>query len=216
MELNKYIGGQIKKLRENRGLNQEQFADVLETTKQTVSRYEKGDRKTSQDTLFLLSRKFNVELDYFFPPIDEVVKREYEPNFKYHYFDTPISAGAPDRVDGLTHTDTIELPDNLMGRYAGQRDIFITRVNGESMNRIIPDGSLIAVKPVEIHQIKDGDVIVYSDGGDYSVKRFYKRDDQLIFKPDSKNESFYDYITTIENTDLKIHGKVVIYIVELD
>lgn len=210
------MGQIIKMLRERNGWTQEQLGEKLGVQKAAINKYEKGNVENMKRRMILqLSEIFDVSPSYLLGS-ENVSTTNIQPNFKYHYFDTPISAGAPDRVDGLTHTDTIELPDNLMGRYAGQRDIFITRVNGESMNRIIPDGSLIAVKPVEIHQIKDGDVIVYSDGGDYSVKRFYKRDDQLIFKPDSKDESFYDYITTIENTDLKIHGKVVVYIVELD
>lgn len=210
------MGQIIKMLRERNGWTQEQLGEKLGVQKAAINKYEKGNVENMKRRMILqLSEIFDVSPSYLLGS-ENVSTTNMQPNFKYHYFDTPISAGAPDRVDGLTHTDTIELPDNLMGRYAGQRDIFITRVNGESMNRIIPDGSLIAVKPVEIHQIKDGDVIVYSDGGDYSVKRFYKRDEQLIFKPDSKDESFYDYITTIENTDLKIHGKVVVYIVELD
>ena len=210
------MGQIIKMLRERNGWTQEQLGEKLGVQKAAINKYEKGNVENMKRRMILqLSEIFDVSPSYLLGS-ENVSTANIQPNFKYHYFDTPISAGAPDRVDGLTHTDTIELPDNLMGRHAGQRDIFITRVNGESMNRIIPDGSLIAVKPVEIHQIKDGDVVVYSDGGDYSVKRFYKRDDQLIFKPDSKDESFYDYITTIENTDLKIHGKVVVYIVELD
>ena len=210
------MGQIIKMLRERNGWTQEQLGEKLGVQKAAINKYEKGNVENMKRRMILqLSEIFDVSPSYLLGS-ENVSTTNIQPNFKYHYFDTPISAGAPDRVDGLTHTDTIELPDNLMGKYAGQRDIFITRVNGESMNRIIPDGSLIAVKPVEVHQIKDGDVIVYSDGGDYSVKRFYKRDNQLIFKPDSKDESFYDYITTIENNDLKIHGKVVVYIVELD
>lgn len=197
---------------EQMNMSMSELARRVGTAKSALSRYINKEREFPLNKINEYAKALNVTPEYLLG----FDKKKVAPTFRYHYFDTPISAGAPDRVDGLTHTDTIELPDNLMGRYAGQRDVFITRVNGESMNRIIPDCSLIAVKPVEIHQIKDGDVIVYSDGGDYSVKRFYKSGDQLIFKPDSKDESFYDYITTIENTDLKVHGKVVIYIVELD
>ena len=103
-----------------------------------------------------------------------------------------------------------------MGKWAGQDDIFIMKVNGESMNNVMPHGSLIAVKPIEAHQIKDGDIVVYSDGGDYSVKRFYRDENRLIFRPDSSDPSFYDYVTDINNDELIIHGKVVVYIVELD
>ncbi|MDI5788751.1 S24 family peptidase [Bacillus licheniformis] len=46
------------------------------------------------------------------------------------------------------------------------------RINGDSMNRIMPHDSLIAVRPVPLSNLRDGDIVVYSDGGDYAVKRF--------------------------------------------
>ncbi len=67
MDLNVYIGNQIKTLRESRGMTQDQLADKLNTTRQTISRYENGDRKTNQDTLFALSKIFNVSVNHFFP-----------------------------------------------------------------------------------------------------------------------------------------------------
>ena len=210
----------LKYLRNKAKMEQMDLAKLLgRKSSSSISDWEKGRYTPKLGTLNEIAKVFNVNLDDMMekdlskPPSQRSPTLELR---KYNFYPTAISAGIPDHVAGISECNQIDIPDSIMGRHAGQRDIFITRVNGESMNRIIPDGSLIAVKPVEIHQIKDGDVIVYSDGGDYSVKRFYKRDDQLIFKPDSKNESFYDYITTIENTDLKIHGKVVIYIVELD
>ncbi len=68
MDLKKYIGIKIKELRIKKDINQEQLAELLGTTKQTVSRYEKGDRQANQDILFKLSDIFNVSVDYFFPP----------------------------------------------------------------------------------------------------------------------------------------------------
>lgn len=138
------------------------------------------------------------------------------PTSKYNHFDTPIAAGLPNYVDAITTADTIEIPDSIMGKHAGQSDIFITKVNGESMNRVIPNHSLIAVKPISLNNIKAGDVVVYSDNGDYSVKRIYKDGDKVIFRPDSHSDAFYDYITSVDNENLIIHGKVVVYIVELD
>lgn len=52
MDLKKYIGNQIKVFRKSTGLTQDELAQKLNTTKQTISRYEKGDRKANQDMLF--------------------------------------------------------------------------------------------------------------------------------------------------------------------
>ncbi|HFI0468111.1 TPA: helix-turn-helix domain-containing protein [Streptococcus suis] len=68
MGLNVYIGQKIKDFRKLAGMTQTDLAQRLETTKQTISRYEKGDRKPGQDTLFELTDIFKVSIDDFFPP----------------------------------------------------------------------------------------------------------------------------------------------------
>lgn len=69
MELNIYIGQKIKEFRTKAKMTQSDLASALDTTKQTISRYEKGDRKAGQDTLFALCDIFNVSIDDFFPAI---------------------------------------------------------------------------------------------------------------------------------------------------
>src|SRR5690625_1103788 len=105
-----------------------------------------------------------------------------------------------------------------MGKWAGHNDIYITRVNGESMNKVIPHNSLIAVRPVSSETLKNGDIVVYKYDSEYAVKRFYKQDNKVIFRPDSNDMSFTDLVIDLDRNDLdiKIKGKVVLYIVELD
>lgn len=194
-------------------MNQEQLAELLETTKQTVSRYENGERRADQDILFQLSSIFGVSIDDFFPEI-----KKPKTDSIYPHYSVGVSAGVPIEVDGITETETetIIIPDAMMGKWAGDRDIFIMHVNGESMNKVMPHGSMIAVKPVESSYLRDGDIVVYSDGTDYAVKRFYKQEDKLVFKPDSTVTDFYDQDYPIDSTEVVIHGKVVLYIVELE
>ena len=71
MDLKKYIGNQIKVFRKSTGLTQDELAQKLNTTKQTISRYEKGDRKANQDMLFSLCDIFGVSIDDFFPSTNE-------------------------------------------------------------------------------------------------------------------------------------------------
>lgn len=67
MELSNYVGTQIKKWRNIRGLGQDELAEKIGTTKQTISRYENGDRKANQDVLFELANVLNVSINEFFP-----------------------------------------------------------------------------------------------------------------------------------------------------
>ena len=69
MDLKKYIGNQIKLFRKSSGFTQDELAQKLNTTKQTISRYEKGERKANQDMLFSLCDILGVSIDDFFPSI---------------------------------------------------------------------------------------------------------------------------------------------------
>lgn len=71
MDLKKYIGNQIKTFRKSAGFTQDELAKRLNTTKQTISRYEKGERKANQDMLFQLCDIFNVSIDDFFPVLSK-------------------------------------------------------------------------------------------------------------------------------------------------
>lgn len=174
--------------------------------------------KAAIDSVVKLAKALNVSVEYLIGEDTSAsdVSIINESVSTYNYFPQSISAGIPLRVDGITEANEIEVPNSVLGRWAGHEDLFMMRVNGESMNKVIPDKSLIAVKPVELHQVKAGDIVVYSDNGDYSVKRMYQDNEKIIFRPDSHDTSFYDFVTSVDNANLKIHGKVVVYIVELD
>jgi transcriptional regulator with XRE-family HTH domain len=59
------VGQKIKELRKNIGLSQEELADGICTQAQ-ISKIEKGDVFPYASTLFLISRKLGVDVNYFF------------------------------------------------------------------------------------------------------------------------------------------------------
>lgn len=67
VQLQKFIGSKIKQFREEKKLTQEDVARALDTTRQTISRYESGGRGANQDVLFTLANLFNKKVDDFFP-----------------------------------------------------------------------------------------------------------------------------------------------------
>lgn len=68
MDINKFIGSKIREFRERKNVTQEELAEFLNTTPQTISRYEIGDRKANNDILFKLSDFFKISINDFFPP----------------------------------------------------------------------------------------------------------------------------------------------------
>ncbi|MFV0351661.1 MAG: helix-turn-helix domain-containing protein [Oscillospiraceae bacterium] len=54
----------LKELREIRGITQQQLADMLGIQRNTVSRYETGDREPDQATLVAIAKILNTSIDY--------------------------------------------------------------------------------------------------------------------------------------------------------
>lgn len=213
------VGERIRRRRKQLKLSVDDLAQKLDKNRATIYRYESDEIENMPLTILEpLAKALNVSPAYLMGWEQE---GEHKLSSEYRYYPVSISAGLPIEVDTITENDvdTISVPDSVMGKWAGSKEIFITRVNGESMNNIIPHNSLIAVKQVELSSLKDGDIVVYSDNHDYSVKRFYKdnQNERFIFRPDSSDNSFTDYtVPYSEAKHLRIHGKVVVYIVELD
>lgn len=209
----KKLGENIRKLRTSRGMTQQQLADVVGAKSYTtITKWESGDNAPRGGELVTLSKLFNVSVDSLLG-----IERKEQSAHDYHYLPTAISAGLPLDVEGITQAEKINIPDDMMGKWAGHSDIYVSRVNGASMNKVIPDGSLIAIKPVSLERLKDGDIVVYSYDNEYAVKRFYDQGDKIVFRPDSDDLSFTDQVIPKDSElDLSIKGKVVLYIVELD
>ena len=216
-----HIGARIKRMRDKRGKTLLEVANYLGVAEATVQRYESGSIKNLKlDTIAKLVSFLNVDPAYLMGWSDE---EPTELTTDYPYYPTKISAGIPTMLAEEVadyHVKTISIPDTIMGKWAAHKDIYTMRINGESMNGTIPHNALIAVKQVDLGALKDGDIVVYSNNRDYAVKRFYndKVNKKLIFRPDSTDIAFTDYTVPYDDAgdNLKIHGKVVMYIVELD
>lgn len=70
MSINKFIGSKIKEFRVKKNITQLELGEYLNTTSQTISRYENGERNTNPDILFILSNFFDISIDDFFPQKD--------------------------------------------------------------------------------------------------------------------------------------------------
>src|SRR5699024_1715337 len=170
------IGENIKKLRSSRGMTQQQLADVVGTkTYTTITKWEKGDNVPQGKDLIVLSNYFNVSVDSILGLSNEIKVANMN---EYKYFSESISAGLPLNVDGVTDAEKISIPDAVMGKYAGHKDIIISKINGDSMDKLMNDGSFIAIKQINnAEALNNGDIVVFSHNHEYSVKYFYKHDD---------------------------------------
>lgn len=214
------VSDNIKKLLEEKNLNQNELAKIAGVSESTVGKWVLKKSFPRMGAIEKIANYFDLPKSYILnesKPINLIEATQKMPLIDgYAYFPTAaISAGHPSTVEGVTQAEKISIADKIMGKYAGDKDVFITRINGDSMDKVIPDSSLIAVKPVTIDSLKDGDIVVFSNDHDYSVKYYYKHGDKIIFKPHSNNLRHHEQHYDLDD-DITIHGKVVTYIVNLD
>lgn len=211
-------GTKLRKLRDSIDKTQLELSKLLHVTKSTISMYERNERTPSPDILKKYSQLFDVSIDYLLGTPNDTVEMlgQAVTMNKYPYIDDYVSAGSPVNIEGMKDVPNIYVPDELLGSYAGSKRLFFLKVNGESMNKIIPNGSTIGVISYDsINDIKNGDIVVYStEDHSFAVKYFYKEKNELIFKPSSTYHYYYDKAFDI-NDNIRIIGKVVIYSVML-
>lgn len=214
------LSDNIRYFRKLRNLSQDEIAKRLGYKSfTTIQKWETGMAEPPVGKLYELADILRVSImDLLKDNLDAEEKLTVSTN-SYHYVPASVSAGALTTIDAINFMPTISIPDFMMGRYAGNKNILLMAVNGESMNSVIQNGSVIAILTnIELPDIHDGDIVVIKNGGDYTVKRFYndKQHQEFVFKPDSSDMAFRDIIFSYENTDdLYLIGKVVMYNVTL-
>lgn len=130
-----------------------------------------------------------------------------------------VAAGAIAEIEGVDvwNVETIDIPSVMLGRYANDDHLFSMYVNGDSMDKVIPSGSIIAVKTLEDNLYKDGDIVIFSHHGEYSLKRYRPSmiEGFVIFEPDSNNPDFKNIpinnSSLHEADEVSIYGKVIFY-----
>lgn len=78
LNITNYVANKIKYFREINNITQQELAESLNTTQQSIARYENGERKADQNTLFALANYFKISINDFFPPINSVEKEKNE------------------------------------------------------------------------------------------------------------------------------------------
>ena len=217
-ELARYIGNKIKEMRINQGKTQEELALALDTTKQSIGRYEKGLRRANQDLLFELADIFDCSINDFFPPIETMTSIESI----YNQLDQPRKVKVYNFAEyqlreqnkkpqinivirGYVSAGTGEWLEETMEEVSYEGVIpehdFAVKVNGESMLPLFADGEIIFVKATS--EARDGQIIICQVNSEAYVKKL--SGNKLV----SLNKQ-YDDILISETDDFKIFGIVVL------
>ena len=210
-EIEKVVSENVKRLIDEYNLTHQDLATIADVSVSTVGKWILKKATPRMGAIQKISDHFQIPKSY-------ILEEEYyelpSNAIDFPYFPTSISAGLPLTVDG-TDATTISISDEVMGKYKNDKTVFFARINGDSMNNIMDDGTLIAIKPTPIETLQNGDIVVFSTEHEYSVKHIYKTPQAIIFKPNSTNDCHHEQHFSYDD-EIVIHGKVITYIINLD
>lgn len=214
------VGEMLKELRTNKNLSLDDVSKQLGIARQTLYKYETGIITNIPLTrIEELAKIYRVKPGYIMGWKDDSkleILGKVDVSSNYPYIPFSVAAGSPISIDGISDMPSITIPNYLLGKYANNSNVIIMRVSGESMNKIIPDNSLIGVlTDFDYRNLKNGDLVVFECNYEYSVKRFFDAGDKLIFKPDSSDPSFADIVVN-KDENTRIVGKVIMYSILVD
>jgi Zn-dependent peptidase ImmA (M78 family)/DNA-binding XRE family transcriptional regulator len=71
VDIKRVIGENLQKIKKDFGLNNQDLADIMGVTRQTVAKYLKGEQILDSAKLFKLSRHFNIPMKDFMIPVND-------------------------------------------------------------------------------------------------------------------------------------------------
>lgn len=219
------IKGFKKRLSEDRVAAEKATDEIIKNTYRTLmTRGQRGcfvysvDAETNAYLKSMALREHPVTAvlpdDYPGLPLRVLAEAEVRPYINaVPLYDLQVAAGGFSAAQTASDCAWVELPDAFTPR----KDLFVTRVVGESMNRRIPNGSWCLFKRTPAGT-RDGKVVLVelldrqdpASGGRYTVKiyRSEKRATEdswehvrILLKPDSTNAGFKDIVLEPSETE---------------
>lgn len=196
----------IRRLREQRGLTQEQLGKMVDVSRSTITQWERGWTTPRMGNVQLLAGALGVSTADIIadelPPSNAI--KPATPKPAYAPLLGRVHAGKAQEPDVLQ--DAIPVPYEIIHRHPQG---YFLQVEGDCMDNVYPEGCYILIDPEQ--RPSNGSIAVVSiDGADYVMRRLYRGANTLILSPDSHNAEYEDMVfaATTEHT-VEFHGTVV-------
>ena len=195
------IGENIKRLREEAGMSQEQLAEKLDKTRSAVSQYENGKIVPRMGVIEDLATIFSVSKSVIIG--EKYTGKGFSPVPLYGR----VAAGTP--IEMLVAEDIKEAPAKFTD---DDPDAYLVRVVGNSMSRRIQDGDFALVSPKYTEPNGHDMFLVTVNGDDATIKCVRVLENGIELVPDSYDPTYrpkvFDY--NMEDTPpIRIIGKIV-------
>lgn len=199
-------GANIKRLREQHGLTQEQLGKMVDVSRSTITQWERGWTTPRMGNVQLIAGALGVSTADIIadelPPSNAIKPTTAKP--AYAPLLGRVHAGKAQEPDVLQ--DAVPVPYEIIKRHPQG---YFLQVEGDCMDNVYPEDCYILIDPEQ--RPSNGSIAVVSiDGADYVMRRLYRGANTLILSPDSHNADHEDMVfaATTEHT-VEFHGTVV-------
>ncbi|WP_303250324.1 LexA family transcriptional regulator [uncultured Slackia sp.] len=204
------IGANIRRIRSNHDLTQEEFGKIAGVSAMAVSQWENGRAVPRMGAVQRISDALGV-------PKISIIGAEEDTN--RGIVPLPIKTAKTARVPlrGKVHAGTpvepetydqeyVDIPSRLLEE---DPDAYAAIAEGDCMNLIYPEGCVIVVSPRK--KPKNGSVAVVTiDGSDAVMREMYQTQDTLVLSPKSSNPEHKDIVIRSDDDHIvEFGGKVV-------
>ncbi|WP_245590288.1 helix-turn-helix domain-containing protein [Cohnella panacarvi] len=204
----------LRKFRSMKGLSKTELAKRVGVSDVMIGYWESGKNEPRMGKVEMIADVLGVSIDDLL--FEETPSgNNLPPNaipVKGKSWEVPlygsIAAGVP--LEMLRVEEYIEVPEAIAENHP---TAFLLKVNGDSMNKIVPNGAYALIDPSE--EVNNGDVAAVAvNGQDATLKRFYQLHNTIALEPDSYNPEhvakLYDS-NSEDSANLRLIGKMVWY-----
>ena len=193
------------------------FASKIDVPASSVySALDRGMKNTRTELTDKIYRELNIDWDT--ASIENYTGLKTKSQTKGSFVDVPlygsIAAGTP--IEMMEVEDTFPVPAKMHDAYP---EAFLLKVEGESMNRILPNGCYALVDPCDTAEDNGAPYAVCVNGYDATIKRVRRLNNGFELVPDSTDPTYpvqtYNYNEPGTET-ITVIGRVVYYVLTFD
>ena len=210
MRTNAEIIDLITNLMNEKGFTSNELARKVGSSKSTISRYLNKSRQFPVNKVDDYAKVFNVTPEYILGFDEDSFEVDLGTTTHKVTYYGKVSAG---NFEGVAIDNReLDVPDIAFnGR--NPKECIALQVNGDSMNKILSNGSYIIIHDYRRNQdyrLNNNDILVLRLGGEYTVKRVRRTETKLHLDPVSYSDEFKTNTFDLESLEeIEVIGKVI-------
>ena len=210
MRTNAEIIDLITDLMNEKGFTSNELARKVGASKSTISRYLNKSRQFPVNKVDDYAKVFNVTSEYILGFDEDSFEVDLGTTTHKVTYYGKVSAG---NFEGVAIDNReLEVPEIAFnGR--NPKECIALQVNGDSMNKILSNGSYIIIHDYRRNQdyrLNNNDILVLRLGGEYTVKRVRRTEAKLHLDPVSYSDEFKTNTFDLESLEeIEVIGKVI-------